>query len=83
MKKNFLVVLLAIFMLLMSVFPLFAEVKGIFTVNTYLDVNNFMDIPLSFNDDDKVDSYQWKAINTDTWNNLDNDWWMRRQDYWL
>ena len=82
MKKNFFIVSLVIFILLGGIAnSLFAEVKGIFTLNTYLDVNTFPDTPLSFNDD--AGSYQWKAINTDTWNNLDNDWWMRRQDYWL
>lgn len=60
---------------------LFADVKGIFTVNSFFNFNNFPNAPFHYNSDSRM--YLWDRANTSTWNNLNNDWWMNPQDYWL
>ena len=76
MKK----VILSIVSLLL-VGTLFAEVSGIFTLNTFFTPNNYPVAPIYYDDAESI--YTWEAENPTTWNNLKTDWWMKRQDYWL
>ena len=72
--------ILCFLLLLLCTVSLFAEVKLIFTVNPFIYANNIPDAPFGYNDEKSI--YEWDRINTDTFNNLNNDWWMRSQDYW-
>lgn len=59
----------------------FAEVDGILSFNTFFTPNNFPSAPFYY--DDASGRYLWESEDPETWNNLTNDWWMKRQDYWL
>lgn len=74
MKK----IIFSIFFLFTSVF-LFAEVKFICNINPFFSINNFPSAPYYYSSDN---TYQWDRINSDTFNNIDNNWWMKSQDYW-
>lgn len=74
-KKFFLVFLLSISL------SLFAEVKWIFNLNPYFYFNNIPNAPFYYNEDTAM--YYWDRENTSTFNNIENGWWMKSQDYWL
>ena len=76
MKKSILI----IFSLLLISFA-FAEVDGILSFNTFFTPNNFPSAPFYY--DDASGRYLWESEDPETWNNLTDDWWMKRQDYWL
>lgn len=77
MKKKILFPLLVLFNLVFC----FADVNAILSVNPYFLLNNYPAAPIYY--DDAQSDYLWKVQNPDTWNNLDSNWWMKRQDYWL
>ncbi|MBQ1983177.1 MAG: hypothetical protein II232_00945 [Spirochaetaceae bacterium] len=59
MKKNILLLTLSLFILLREGITnsLFAEVKGIFTVNTTVDINNYPVAPIVYNS--TTNNYYW------------------------
>lgn len=70
---------LCFLLLMLCVTCLFAEVKWIFSVNPYFYANNFPSAPYYYKDG----TYQWDRVNTvGSFNNIDNGWWMKSQDYW-
>ena len=77
MKKSFLFPLVVLFNLMFC----FADVNAILSVNPYFLLNNYPAAPIYY--DDAQSDYLWKVQNPNTWNNLDSNWWMKRQDYWL
>ena len=77
MKKRLLIVAV----LVLSSLSLWAGIDTILSVKTYFDPNNIP--PAGFNYDGS-EKYVWKNVeDPEFWNNLDSDWWMKRQDYWL
>ena len=59
---------------------LWAGIDTILSVKTYYTGNNLPSADLSCVDG----KYVWDNVNDPAfWNDLDNDWWMKRQDYWL
>ena len=82
MKKNILLLTLSLFILLREGITnsLFAEVKGIFTVNTTVDINNYPVAPIVYNS--TTNNYYWDR-SPNLFRNIDNGWWMKSQDYWL
>ena len=82
MKKNFFFFAITLFILLGGgiTLPLFADVKGIFTVNTTVDINNYPTAPIVYNSE--TNNYYWNREST-LFRNLNNGWWMKSQDYWL
>lgn len=50
-------------------------------MNPYFYINNIPAAPYLYNESRNI--YEWDRINTDGFNNLDTDWWMKSQDYWL
>ena len=76
MKKKVLVFALV----LLCSLSLWAGIDTILSVKTYFAGNNIPESGL-FYDGDK---YDWNNVEDPAfWNNLDNDWWMKRQDYWM
>ena len=77
MKKRLLIVAV----LVLSSLSLWAGIDTILSVKTYFVPNNIP--PAGFNYDGS-EKYVWKNVeDPEFWNNLDSDWWMKRQDYWL
>ena len=74
MKKIF-----CLLLVLFCVMTVFADANWIITVNPYFYTNNFIKAPFDFVDG----SYKWDRVNPTTFNNIDNGWWMKSQDYWL
>ena len=78
MKKRLLIVAV----LVLSSLSLWAGIDTILSVKTYFVLNNIP--PAGFNYDGSVKKYVWENVeDPEFWNNLDSDWWMKRQDYWL
>ena len=78
MKKRLLIVAV----LVLSSLSLWAGIDTILSVKTYFVPNNIP--PAGFNYDGSVKKYVWENVeDPEFWNNLDSDWWMKRQDYWL
>lgn len=76
MKK---VIVVALLVLMVSM-GLFASVDAIVSVKPFFTGNNIPDADFSHNGT----RYDWdNKVNPSTWNNLDNSWWMKRQDYWM
>lgn len=78
MKKTLTIALVVLF----AVCSLYAEVNPIVSVKTYFTGNN---IPMTdFSYDDVKGHYVWTNVaDPDGFNNLNEDWWMKRQDYWM
>lgn len=77
--KKLLVLTLTLFILTCS---LWAGVDTILSLKGYYTGNNIPSSGLAYNK--STERYEWAtATDVDTWNNLDNGWWMKRQDYWM
>ena len=75
MKKSILTIVILFF-----VSYLWAGIDTILSFKTYFTFNNIPQADLVY--DGK--RYIWNNVeDKDFWNNLDNDWWMKRQDYWM
>ena len=75
MKKRLLIVAV----LVLSSLSLWAGIDTILSVKTYFVPNN---IPPAGFDYDGSEKYVWENVeDPEFWNNLDSDWWMKRQDY--
>ena len=73
MKKSILTIVILFF-----VSYLWAGIDTILSFKTYFTFNNIPQADLVY--DGK--RYIWNNVeDKDFWNNLDNDWWMKRQDY--
>ncbi|MCI7607294.1 MAG: hypothetical protein MSS69_11150 [Spirochaetales bacterium] len=80
MKKKILIVALV----LMCSLSLWAGIDTILSVKTYYTGNNIPTSGLYYNDDDGKEFYDWNNVEDPRfYNSLDNDWWMKRQDYWM
>ncbi|MGN1189048.1 MAG: hypothetical protein ACI4SL_01490 [Candidatus Ornithospirochaeta sp.] len=80
MKKKILIVALV----LMYSLSLWAGIDTILSVKTYYTGNNIPTSGLYYNDDDGKEFYDWNNVEDPSfYNSLDNDWWMKRQDYWM
>ena len=78
MKKTLIALMVLVAVILP---PLSAEVKAIVTIKPYFTGSTVPNPNFNYNGSDR---YVWgDARDVDTWNDLDNDWWMTRQDYWL
>ena len=77
MKKNLLLIFVLLFI---AIIPSFAEVKAIVSVKPYYTGSNIPNPSFSY--DSTKGRYVWDAKDVTTWNDLNNDWWMTRQDYW-
>ena len=78
MKKKVLVFALV----LLCSLSLWAGIDTILSVKTYFTGNNIPQPGISY--DDAKGEYAWDNVeDPDFWNSLDNDWWMKRQDYWM
>lgn len=79
MKKRTLIFVL---ILIAALSGLYAGIDTILSVKTYFTGNNIPSSGLYY--DEENEKYSWKEVkDPETWNSLDNDWWMTRQDYWL
>ena len=80
MKKKVLVFALV----LLCSLSLWAGIDTILSVKTYFTGNNIPESGLYYNDAEGKKFYDWNNVEDPAfWNNLDNDWWMKRQDYWM
>ena len=78
MKKKVLVFALV----LLCSLSLWAGIDTILSVKTYFTGNNIPQPGISY--DDAKGKYAWDNVEDPAfWNSLDNDWWMKRQDYWM
>lgn len=78
MKKKLAFMCLALMVVGGGISNLFADVNGIITFNPTFEVNSIPNAPISY--DGGI--YVWDRTD-DAFKSLDNDWWMKSQDYWL